>query len=186
MKDLYNVIESIFDREETIIDRVTKGAELAASADWLQDHGIKGCTQGVSRPDIHKNMFKDQDPSQGIWQLPHNVLFISKKDKDIPSFVKINSLLGLVIQDYPGETLPDFGLINCSYVTIMNCPNLKSLHNCPVNVNKFSISGCPKITSLDAAPKIASELFKVIRCGKKFTYNDIKRVCVVDKNDAIY
>ena len=61
MKDLYNVMESILGGEETIIGRATKGAELAASADWLQDHGVKGCTQGVSRPDIHKNMLKDQD-----------------------------------------------------------------------------------------------------------------------------
>lgn len=186
MKDLYNIIESILDDEDEILDKSDKLATLAASIAWLQDHNVPVSNAIISNLDRYVDYFKNQDPKCGIWYLESSVLNITKKDKSIPDFIKIDHIRGLVIQDYLGETLPDLGLSSCDYMTIMNCPNLKSLRGCPIKLDRFSVSGCPKIVSLDGAPKEAKELFKVIGCGKKFTPNDIKRACRVDKNNMIY
>lgn len=80
------------------------------------------------------------------------------------------------------------------------CPNLDSLKGCPEKVELFmcrklnklkSLEGCPKIVtgtflciecdnikSLEGFPKQAGEVY-FLCCGKKFTEDEIKKVCKV-------
>ena len=66
------------------------------------------------------------------------------------------------------------------------CDSLKSLKGAPEKVESgFSCVNCRALTSLEGAPKEVGKSFECFNCGKKFTKDDVKRVCNVEDN-SIY
>ena len=79
-----------------------------------------------------------------------------------------NSLISL--KGSPKEVGGGFG---CSY-----CDNLTSLKGAPKEVGgPFYCSWCRNLTSLKGAPEKVGESFSCYNCGKKFTKDDVKKVC---------
>ena len=60
------------------------------------------------------------------------------------------------------------------------CTSLKSLKGAPKEVGEyFSCSGCTSLESLKGAPKKVRKIFNCADCGKKFTEEDVEKVCNV-------
>jgi hypothetical protein len=44
---------------------------------------------------------------------------------------------------------------------------------------EFDCSNCSKITSLEGCPKEVGSAFWAIKCGKRFTKDDVKKYCKI-------
>lgn len=178
MKNLY---EGILDDQDDIMDVADLAASREVIVTWLQDHGIKfrldDIRRGKSTPWF--------DADTNTLTLQTETLILGKND-EVPDYIKIKELQSLLISGYDGDTLPEITKAVKGSLTIRNCPKLKSLKNCPTCVKIFAVSNCPQIKSLDGCPQVATKLFKVFKCGKKFDAKEIKRHCSVNKKNMIY
>ena len=105
---------------------------------------------------------------------------------------------------YEEDQLPDyiqFGEV-CGNFYVFSCRNLESLKGCPYKVDgsfdcnlcnkltslegapqkvgrNFDCSGCSKLKSLCGAPKLVGGNFRCKYYNKRFTIDDIKKICEV-------
>lgn len=182
-----NLLESLLDDEDVIMDKADKDAELAASAAWLKDHGVGMSLEPVVRDVVRNPGVYNYSKvySDGVWHLRSEIITVTEKDKEIPSFVHFDNT-SIVFSKWKGTELPDMTDIPMLQVRIAKCPNLKSLKGCPESVTNFSVTDCPKIDKLDGCPKVVLGVFKVLNCAKRFTAKDIRRACLTDKKTMIY
>ena len=79
------------------------------------------------------------------------------------------------LKDLKGAPKEVEGFFNCN-----GCTSLKSLEGAPKEVGSFfACSKCTSLKSLEGAPKKVGNFFDCERCGKKFTEEDVEKVCNV-------
>lgn len=159
MRDLY---ESLLDDFEDLANAQDK----AILNDWCQKH-----LKGKYKVTILKK--------SGVLRLRGNVIIKDVPDEILP--IKIGLLEGsLSIEKCPNLTslegvFEEFMTIKGN-LTINNCPKLTSLKGCPFVVDgTFSLVGNTSLKSLEGAPEIVHGPTYIMKNGKKFSEDTIKK-----------
>lgn len=154
----------------------------------------------------------DDVNKDGLYEVKIHSTFRNGEVKLMPSaksftngtFVITEANCSLEISDnYHLTTLEDCPRTIKKTLCVAICPNLVSLKGCPEKVEMFvcrqnnklkSLKGCPKIVekdficvecdnikSLSGFPKQVANMY-ILFCGKKFTEDEIQKVCNVKNN----
>ena len=177
MKNLY---ESLLDD----FDDLANAQDKAILNEWCKEH-----LKGKYKVTILKKT--------GVLRLRGNVIIKDAPDEMLP--IKIGLLEGsLSIEKCPNLTtleglFEEFMTVKGN-LTINNCPKLTSLKGCPFVVDgTFSLTGNTSLKSLEGAPEIVHGPTYIMKNGKKFNEDTIKKyiklpqriVCSVEGEDII-
>lgn len=166
MKSIYNIIkEGLMDDDDVLLRKTDK----ALAGDWLKANtkgtftikdkkSILGCT---IVGDVIFDGYEGEDIPVSCWTVKGNVYFVN-----CPNLKTIDGFIS-------GKTSIDGGLY------IENCPSLESLKGCPKLVNYFSCIGNRKIKSLEGAPEHVFGNCYIMKNGKKFTEEQIRKAIEV-------
>jgi hypothetical protein len=178
-----NIFESIMDLDDNIKKTKDQIAKLNA-LEWLKTHGIKkDFVDGViKRSYMYKDIYCDD-----TWHFKQGQVITLSKGDSWPEGLKVAEANAVRLIDYDGTEIPEqIKKIRMQSLIIRNCPKLKSLQNCPSNLEKFAVSGCPELKDLKGCPKRVKDIFKFINNGVKVDAKIIKKYCIVDKKNIIF
>ena len=178
-----NIVESIMDLDDNI-EKTKNDLDKLNALEWLKTHGIKkDFVDGViKRQYMYKDIYFDD-----TWHFKQGQTLTLSKGDIWPKVLKVAEVGAVRLIDYDGTEIPEpIKKIRMQSLIIRNCPKLKSLQNCPSNLEKFAVSGCPELKDLKGCPKKVKELFKFINNGIRADVKVIKKYCIIDKKNIIY
>lgn len=182
MKDLKDYIcESLLDDEEDI----TFNSDKEMLKTWLDDNLIGNYSYVLLK--------------NGYLKFRGDVVIKNYKEDTLPTFLKISSMKG----NFSIEKCPNLIGIDDLFVKyaevdgdyhINNCPKLTSVMGGPWIVKgSLSFTGNTSLKSLEGSPEMVGEDTYILKNGKKFSENVIKKyintyeriVCSVDNEDVL-
>lgn len=161
MKNLY---ESLLDDFEELASKQDKGI----AADWCEKNFQGKYKMTMSKKDNSVKLIGDvviKGIEEDFWPVKISRVKGSLAIERCPNITSIDGLF-----------LDPLNMVMEGNLAINNCPKLTSLQGCPFTVQgSLSITGNESLKSLEGAPEIVHENVYVMKNGKKFKEEVIKR-----------